>query len=969
MPSGKKDRSASGALLLFAALLGIGILLAACATVGATPANRVALGKHYGKFLAAKRNNCTTCHLPARHDKPPTSLSEFPHNPFGNRLARAAAELSKAGRKTTIPARLQFIAAEDSDGDGVDNQTELLLGRAPGDPKDRPSARELTRAAQKRAAFANYLAAYRWEPFEPVRRPPVPTVSKRWIIQNPEFKIRNPIDAFLAAEYAARRLRPRPPAPRHILLRRVYLDLVGLSPTPEEIRAFENDRSPNAYEKVVDKLLASPRYGERWGRHWMDVWRYSDWAGWSDGGQIRDSKPHIWRWRDWIVESLNKDKGYDRMVLEMLAADELCPEDTDALRATGFLVRNFKLLSREQWMEDTLNHTSKAFLGVTMHCAKCHDHMYDPITQKEYYRLRALFEPHNVRTDRIPGELNTDKDGLVRAYDADPKVITYFYPRGDERHPDKSAPMEPGVPAALGGRLEIKPVSLPRLAHMPDKRAFVIRDTLAASEKAIEEARKKLSRKDAKPVLSPSAALRIDSAEGAQSKTQEILAAELAVAEARHAALLAVLKAEKLEDEGRKDSETWQQAATEAATAQRRQAMLEAELNLLIARRAQDAAQAKADATAKGMDKAPDPHAKELEAAKKKTEAAEKALKEAKDRLAEPPTTTYKPRPTSDYPAESTGRRLAFARWLIDPQNPLTARVAVNHIWARHFGQGIVPSTSDFGRNGRPPSHPQLLDWLAAEFMTSSAQTLRRSDAQIENRTTQSPDHPITQPPPSWSMKRMHRLIVTSSAYRMASTPDTENLKRDPDNVYLWRMNSRRLEAEAVRDNVLYVSGSLDETMGGPDIDHNQGLTSRRRSIYLRHAAEKQAEFLQIFDGPSVTECYERRPSVMPQQALALANSELAIREARVLARALDRQVGPDNGQFIREAFLRVLARRPTGHELSLCAAFLARSIRARKDAKAQEEVNLTPNTEAVLRARENLALVLFNHNDFVTVR
>src|SRR5205807_7883189 len=178
----------------------------------------------------------------------------------------------------------------------------------------------------------------------------------------------------IAVEHEELGLKPRSEAPKAVLLRRVYLDLIGLPPTPDELHAFLNDKSPDAYEKVVDRLLASPSYGERWGRHWMDIWRYSDWAGY--GPQVRDSQPHIWRWRDWIVESLNEDKGYDRMIVEMLAGDEIAPDDPKILRATGFLVRNYKLLSREKWMTDAVEHTSMGFLGVTMGCAGCHDHMY-----------------------------------------------------------------------------------------------------------------------------------------------------------------------------------------------------------------------------------------------------------------------------------------------------------------------------------------------------------------------------------------------------------------------------------------------------------------------------------------------------------------------------------------------------------------------------------------------------------------
>src|SRR5436190_21117033 len=304
---------------------------------------------------------------------------------------------------------------------------------------------------------------------------------------------KNPIDAFLAQKHRQKNLTPRPEAPKQVLLRRVYLDLIGLSPTPAEQRAFLADTSANAYETVVDRLLQDPRYGERWGRHWMDVWRYSDWAGWSGGNQIRDSKPHIWRWRDWIVDSLNADKPYSQMILEMLAADEIAPRDTNMLRATGFLVRNFKMLSREQWLEDTVKHTSQAFLGVTMGCAKCHDHMYDPISQAEYYQMRAVFEPHWVRTDHVPGDTNLLKAGLARVYDVDTNPPTFFLHRGDERKPDTNRVLQPDVPRALGGVLDIQRVSLPLSAGQPDKRDFVYRDALAAADYCVMKGRDKVT--------------------------------------------------------------------------------------------------------------------------------------------------------------------------------------------------------------------------------------------------------------------------------------------------------------------------------------------------------------------------------------------------------------------------------------------------------------------------------------------
>ena len=913
-----RTRAIYGLLLILA-----GAVITTPAT--ATPANRLALEKFYGKFLPKRLNACTTCHLPAKGDKPPTSLSDFPHNAFGRRLAVLGEALRKAGKKADLPTRLKMIAVEDADGDGVDNQTELLLGHGPGDAGDKPTQQERTNATKLRAEFAQFLASYRWEPFEPVRRPAIPRVrNAAWV--------RNPIDAFVAAEQEAHHLTPRPPASKAVLLRRVTLDLIGLAPTPEELRAFEQDASPNAYEKAVDRLLASPRYGERWGRHWMDVWRYSDWAGWADGNQIRDSQPFIWRWRDWIVESLNADTGYDRMVQEMLAADELEPNDPGALRATGFLVRNYKLLSREQWMEDTLNHTSRAFLGVTMHCAKCHNHMYDPFTQSEYYQMRAIFEPYNVRTDRIPGQPDTAKDGLVHVYDADPKVATYLFVRGDERNPDKSAQIAPGIPSALGGTFRIAPVALPRTDYQPDKRDFVIQETVAAADaarKAAHTAQDQAQKNAATP------------------EQRKLLSLQTESAEKQYAALLAVLAVEKREDSGERDTDAWKQAAQQAAAAQRQQAYAQAELALTIAQQALLAAQAPAPpAAAVSNGKAPDKMAA-LTAAKTKVAEAEKALAAAKAELAAPATTAYKPRTLPSYPAESSGRRLAFARWLTEKQNPLTARVAMNQIWMHHFGMGIVPSVADFGRNGRPPSNPKLLDWLASELMARN-----------------------------WQMKPMHRLIVTSAAYRMASTSDCMDAANDPDNTYLWRMNSRRMEAEVVRDNLLYVAGQLDETRGGPEIDHNLGLTSRRRSIYLRHAAEKQAEFLQIFDGPSVTECYERKQSVMPQQALALANSQMALVESRTLARSLNVIAGKNSAAFVREAFLRVLSRPPTPQEAKLCTEFLvhqseqftAHSLKPEAAATTLQDT-ARPSAEPMLHARESLTLVLFNHNDFITIR
>jgi hypothetical protein len=854
------------------------------ASAHATPANKKSLAQHLDKLLPASLNACTTCHLPS-DKRNPESLDEFPHNPFGKRLRELGKQLRVEDKRADIPSRLTVVAKEDSDRDGVDNLTELLLGRNPGDAKDAPTKRELSNSKKRHADYDKFLASYRWKPFETVQRPPAPTV------RNSKLEIRNPIDAFLAAEHQARGLKPRPPAGKEVLLRRVYLDLIGLSPTPEELAAFLADKSQQAYEKVVDKLLNDPRHGERWARHWMDVWRYSDWAGWSGGNQIRDSQPHIWRWRDWIVESLNTDKPYDRMLVEMLAADELAPEDTDALRATGFLVRNYKMLSRETWLEDTVNHTTRAFLGVTVGCAKCHNHMFDPISQREYYQVRAIFEPHQVRTDRLPGEADTKKAGLVRAYDAATNAPTYFFPRGDEL-------------AVLSGKFEVQAVTLPMFASQPDKRGFVIKETIAASEKSVATAQTAIDK--------------LASTNTSTVKANTTLAHD--IARLKHEILLGQLRAEGLAESSQENGNDWKTLAVDLVAQQRQLASLENKLALNKAQQAATDAQAKAELAAKGTNKTTiDKTAKDLEAAKKKSTEAEKALAAAEKELSAAPSSSFKPRISTNYPPVSTGRRLAFARWVASPENPLTARVAANHIWRQHFGSALVPSTDDFGANGRAPTHPQLIDWLASELMASG-----------------------------WRMKELHRLIVTSSTYRMAATPDAANAKLDPDNRYLWRMNSRRLEAEAVRDNLLWTTGQLDLAMGGPEIDHNSGLTSKRRSLYLRTAAEKEVEFLKIFDNASVSECYERKQTVVPQQALALANSELCLNLAKQLATSPTMSAA-DNDAFISQAYLRVLARPPKPAELAHCRVFLTQPDAA--------------------RARENLVLVLFNHSDFVTVR
>jgi hypothetical protein len=416
---------------------------------------------------------------------------------------------------------------------------------------------------------------------------------------------------------------------------------------------------------------------------------------------------------------------------------------------------------------------------------------------------------------------------------------------------------------------------------------------------------------------------------------------DVQVAEARQQILAAQLQAEKLEDAGKKGNEEWKLAATVANVALRQGALLEARRNLQALR--VPAPLAKGQAAPKAAD-------------------LEKALAKAEQDAAAAPSTKYTPRKLTSFPAASTGRRLALARWIADQQNPLTARVAANHIWLRHFGSALVPSVFDFGQNGQAATHPALLDWLAAELMTDSFSREPKASAR-------------------WSMKRLHRIMVVSATYRTDSQSDEASAAVDGENVYFWRANVRRMEAESVRDSVLHVAGRLDLTRGGPDIDHQQGLAIRRRSLYFRHAHEKQMEFLKIFDAPNVNECYRRNESVAPQQALALVNSTLALAQSRYLAGLLSKAVGAEsttvaNAAFIKTAFATVLSRAASAAELAACEKFLSEQTQLLSDPKklttyggGAATAPVPPSTVPHQRARENLILVLMNHNDFVTIR
>ena len=884
-----------------------------------------------------------------------------------------------------------------------------------------------------------------WAYQAPKRADPPKVENQVWV--------RNPIDAFLAAEHERLSLEPMPEAPKRVLLRRLYLDLTGLPPTPDQLRSFLEDGSHQAYESLVDRLLESPHYGERWGRHWMDVWRYSDWYGLRGFGLVQNSQRHLWHWRDWIIESLNEDKGYDRMILEMLAADELTPTDPKTLRATGYLVRNWFGPNRNAWLRETVEHAASGFLATTLKCARCHDHKTDPIAQEEYYRFRAFFERYDVRTDPLPGEPDILKAGMPRAFDSEPRAAsrhgpaifaeTYRFIRRDEKNPDKTNPLSPAVPEILGALGEnIEPVELPLESYQPSLRPFVHRDLLRQAQEDIEKAEsefveaeqqlvlakrrvtedsnpanlkagRETFEKEIKPIFDkhciachgPNVArndfrpltfdllleggtrggpgiipgksdfssvirrlrgdkqprmpaeapplpkavidrianwvdgLRPEDPQLALRQAQETLELKekkLAWRRENLPALEARLAADRAHYADPPDPKAAEYAEA-ARRAERSATLLKAEMNLLEAQQKLAHALRAPPASGETLIKTRE---KRITVANAQVKAAVQALGKGKNE--------YSPIGTL-YPKTSTGRRTALARWITRKDNPLTARVAVNHIWLRHFSEPIVPTVENFGFSGQPPSHPELLDWLAVELM----------------------EH-------GWSMKHIHRLMVTSSAYRMQSWPnraDHPNLATDPNNRYLWRMNQRRMEAETVRDSMLSAAEELDPTVGGPELDHYTGQRSRRRSLYFTHTPNENMEFLKLFDQADADGCYRRHESIVPQQALALSNSEMSYTLSHLLARKTSGRVGRNANHFVAAAFERILGRAPTAEEEADSLDYLQRHANRLTDPRkltrfeAAIPGEIPPSVEPWLRARESLVHVLFNRNEFVTIR
>jgi hypothetical protein len=621
---------------------------------------------------------------------------------------------------------------------------------------------------------------------------------------------------------------------------------------------------------------------------------------------LRNSQKHMWHWRDWIVESLRDNIPYDEMVRQMLAADELYPTDPKKLRATGFLARNYFLFNRNPWMEDTVEHVSKGFLGLTTNCAKCHDHKYDPISQQDYYALRAFFEPYHVRLDVVPGETNLEQNGLPRVYDGWTDAPTYRYIRGEEARPDKSKIIPPGVPGIFQfTSLNVQPVTLPTTAWQPEQNPWVADAFLSDARKKVDAAEKLRNQSGVKSELEKS------TAEAAMALSQ----AELLALEKR----IATLQAEW--QSGTAPSELVESAVRaerEAVVCQKKLAVWEAKVKLEKA-----AADKKAEAE-KQLQAAREARAKAIATASEPVKPTDRVSKIAGARwTATRFLDSTKDDPAVTFPSTSTGRRKALAEWITHPQNPLTARVAVNHVWMRHFGTPLVPNPFDFGRLGAAPTHPKLLDWLAAEFVRSG-----------------------------YDFLKLHRLMITSQVYRLSSitTGIAENLAKDAENRHLWRRAPQRLEAQVVRDAVIFLTGEMDLAIGGPSVPPDRSAASNRRSLYFFQSNNQRDLFLETFDDAAVKECYRREQSIVPQQALALANSRLISDATAKITAVMGNGIGPTDAEFVQSAFRNILGCSPTQPELDACL----RALQGWNGADSP---------------RQHLVWVLLNHHDFVTLR
>ena len=860
------------------------------------------------------------------------------------------------------------------------------------DPRTRPpTADELARETSWEAVAERRR---RWWSLQPIRRPEPPA----------DARTPHPIDAFIASRLAGQGLAMSPPADRVTLIRRLSFDLVGLPPTPEDVDAFLADGSPTAWENLVDRLLASPRYGERWGRHWLDVVRFTE----SQGFEYDHPRPNAWHYRDYVIESFNADKPYDVFMREQVAGDVIEPVTSAGIVATSLLVcgawdqagssqknATQRAMTREEEMEDLVGTVGQTFLGLTLNCARCHAHKFDAISQAEYYQIKAVFD--GVRHGERPIVTPTDarmlaerRAGLERRLAEAVAAVERLEREGLESLRRANAAAGRAVASAplvaLGfdtGTEAVARGALHGAAAVTDGRLVVSsRDSSFFESAPLDrdvgartlEAWVSLARLD----QGGGAAISIESAadgdfdaivygerqrgrwmagSGHFRRTRDLDApAETVAGGIVHvAAVYAADGTISLFRNGQPYGAAYRPAAplktfpagrSRLLVGMRHHGGANAFLDGAVVRAAlHDRALTAAEvadlyragggaASREEMLASLPPRARDELAS---AAAAVATLRGERDALrAEPvsyagrreqppptrllergdvnsPGAVVTPRgldaitaPAADLglapDAAEAARRRAFADWLADPRNPLPARVMVNRVWQLHFGQGLVATPNDLGAAGAPPTHPELLDWLASEFIARG-----------------------------WSLKSLHRLIVTSAAYRQSSRARPEALAVDAGNALLWRYAPRRLEAEAVRDAMLAASGRLDTTMGGPSYrpftTTSHGATFyhlvdedrpefNRRTVYRMNINSGKEPLLDVLDCPDpAVRTPTRGSTITPLQALSLMNASFVQRQAAALAERATAESGDDLAAAVRSAYRRALGRPATAEE------------------------------------------------------
>jgi hypothetical protein len=760
----------------------------------------------------------------------------------------------------------------------------------------------------------------KWWAFQKPARPVIPNVSDaRW--QS------NPVDAFTKKTLDQKGLAPAPPADRNTLARRAYLDLTGLLPSPAEVEAFVNDPSPRAYENLIERLLSSPRYGERWGRFWLDVARYADSSGFEHDNDLANA----WRYRDYVIKAFNQDKPYDRFILEQLAGDELEDGDSDSLIATTYYRIGPRVRFREkdnpyyryEYLDDLIRTTFQGLMGLSVNCARCHDHKFDPITRLDYYRTMAMFFGYvDYEHPLAPPEKVADYQKIKNEVEEQVRPLRR-----------QIALIEaPYRKAAFQRNLAKFPEEIQIAVQTPEEQRTPGQKLLAAQIVSLD--------------VDP------DAAANQPTNYRNLIHVSDADHEARRKLV------EQIEEIRKRLPPPL--PITEGVR--------DGDYRLAPDGPGDEPLPGKGDRFNYGVDCCflPQPG---RPFAVPPVHFGANGVEVAEDQKAFVVEPGYlrvlvhgEQPPVAHAPANghiSSGRRRALAEWIASPDNPLTARVMVNRVWSWHFGRGIVPTPGNFGKMGMPPSHPELLDWLATEFVRQG-----------------------------WSIKQMHRLIMSSETYQMASSfSQATNLEKDPENVNLWRFPLRRLEAEAIRDVILSASGKINLQAGGepffPSIPKSvregfrQGkwvLTQEepstwRRSVYSYWKRGFKYPMFEVHDQPDLNvTCEKRNVTTVPTQALTLLNNEFVLLQARQLAERVAREAGDDPAKQIEQLYRITLGRQPARNELDSFLAFVQkqRGYHAAKVSSSGSDPSARGSAD--LATLSDLAHVMLNANEFVYI-